>query len=893
MTTLPSTEAILLEVLRSLGGTGFESKKKQKFAAGDASLEKHFEMGRDVVTAVFEALELDDAARASAAGNFQAFANAYKGLELDTWTFDADQRQVLWMLLGYFFIPGLARHVAWWTIDRRMDRNMPGGRFWYLPEPRERDGETSLYLPVAQVVDWLLDLLEIPLEKFADQRSEATDGRHESLRRSLYGWRTDTTPEWSTLKKYFPDKAKFEFKGAFPVAGQATPEEQFAAALAFVGRKQLSAERLRTEIPMTDPGRLEAVLEGRASAAEQEHFINLVAERYAAPSPHTIRQYLRIARAAQDGYIRLLEVLCHGVEPTCADQMQNKLLQGFNLYKFVYNLTIDAWRHNGVDGAVSEATWFEEHLPPQLAYGPLLSVLPSLGDGGIPLLGQILCRHFAEMPPGAPLEDLWPADDQANRDILVRNVGRNNAVTEVWTAAGELTAHLKAGAPWQKMQAETRFSVVAEIASKNDLSERILQAAMTRLHELAQTPEEKMKAIVVELHHHLNNERQLRTNDTKDRVEALLKQAKTNPSFPRWGAIILQYEAKNLLAQNDFDGALELFREAREICKERWFGRMRGEIARDCFGLELANQRLIHNYAPYFRDMLRADIFPQGTMPSIEDAARTTFGYFWDTLYKPYTGFDIEQPRSEKETRELGELFLRFLIHGDRDGFVNWIRENKKRLTTPFPDVEGNSLLMFLIKRRTQMAADLQATSPDLLNAWSEYLGLLIEHGPAKQLNCPDFKAQTPLMLMAEEGNTQLVSLLLAKGANPDKQDYRGLSALHAAIKSGVSSCVDTLLNHPCRTDLLTIDKRSPLHTAAWSGNIHALKRLLERAPKLHWQPDSYGMTPLQLAEILIEEPEALKELTEECAQSGATCATKRQLEEIVGLLEHAPPSSR
>jgi hypothetical protein len=280
-------------------------------------------------------------------------------------------------------------------------------------------------------------------------------------------------------------------------------------------------------------------------------------------------------------------------------------------------------------------------------------------------------------------------------------------------------------------------------------------------------------------------------------------------------------------------------------------------------------------------------------MPSIEDAARTTFDYFWHTLYKPYPGIDIKQPRSEKETRELGEPFLRFLIQGDRDGFVKWIQENKKRLTTPFPDVEGNSFLIFLIKSRTQMAADLQAMRPDLLKAWNEYLGLLIEHGPADQLNCPDFKAQTPLMLLAEDGNTKLVRLLLAKGAAPDRQDYRGLSALHAAIKSHVSTCVDTLLDYPCRTDLLTIDKRSPLHTAAWTGNMHALKRLLDSAPKLHWQPDSYGMTPLQLAETLIEEPEALKELAEECAQSGATCATKRQLEEIVGLLENAPPSSR
>ncbi|HQT74621.1 MAG TPA: hypothetical protein PLX84_11840, partial [Acidiphilium sp.] len=401
MTTFPSTEAILLEFLQSLGGNSFQTNKKRKFATGEASLEKHFEMGQEMVADIFDALELDDAARGSATRNFQAFANAYKALELGTWTFDADQRQVLWMLLGYFYIPGLARHIAWWTTDYRMDRNMPGGRFWYLPEPRERGGETSLYLPVAQVVDWLLDLLGIPLEKFADQRWDETNGGHEGLRRTLYGWRKGTTPEWSTLKKYFSDKAKLEFKGAFSVAEQATPEEKFAAALAFVSSKQLTAERLRDEIPMTAPGRLEAVLQGQASVEEQEHFVDLLADRYAPPTPHTIRQYLRIARAAQDGYVRLLEVLCPGVERTCANQKQNKLLQAFNLYKFVYNLTVDAWRHHGGNGADAEATWFEEHLPPQLACGPLLSILPSAEEGGIFLLSQILNRHFAEEPAGA------------------------------------------------------------------------------------------------------------------------------------------------------------------------------------------------------------------------------------------------------------------------------------------------------------------------------------------------------------------------------------------------------------------------------------------------------------------------------------------------------------
>jgi len=44
---------------------------------------------------------------------------------------------------------------------------------------------------VAQVVDWLLDLLGMPLEKFADQYSDSTYGEKEGLGRSLYNWRKE------------------------------------------------------------------------------------------------------------------------------------------------------------------------------------------------------------------------------------------------------------------------------------------------------------------------------------------------------------------------------------------------------------------------------------------------------------------------------------------------------------------------------------------------------------------------------------------------------------------------------------------------------------------------------------------------------------------------------
>ncbi len=215
----------------------------------------------------------------------------------------------------------------------------------------------------------------------------------------------------------------------------------------------------------------------------------------------------------------------------------------------------------------------------------------------------------------------------------------------------------------------------------------------------------------------------------------------------------------------------------------------------------------------------------------------------------------------------------------------------------------GDSVLMTWIKARTQFLRGLplvQRMIPAELQGdlkrvkiipehLYQAIGLLAQKAPA-QLNIPDFKKQTPLMLMAEAGDTELVRIMLQAGADPDIQDWQGMTALHAAIKYGVDSCVDVLLDHPCRLDKVTSDGQSPLYTASWSANLHATKHLLQLAPELAWQRNSQGMTPLELVEFLIENPEALRELAKQLRQNGSPVTSKEELLDIVQLLEQAPP---
>lgn len=906
MSTLPLPEAILLEVHQSLGGDGYATNKKNKFATGQSSLESHKAMGQEILQAIFKSLDMDPQAQLDALDSFMEFANAYKFLELNTWTFGADQRQVLWELLSHVYVPGLARRVGFWSLAQVMDKGMPGGSFWYLPEPREVKGEASLYLPVAQVVDWLLDLLGLPLEEFAGQCSQASGVDHDSLKRSLYNWRNSTPIRPDTIDKYFADGTELEFKGAFLLNHDSTPAQQFAEALAFVKRKELTAERLRLEIPITQPGCLEAILDCQVDEEVQAEFVRCLAERYAAPTLHTIRQRLLLARAVQDGYIRLLKTLCPGVDRQCADPHENKLLQLFAIYKLVYNLTIDAWRHCADQGEAAENAWFEQHLPEWDKHGLFLSILPSRRDTANHALAHMLTRRFYEMQAGGELEDYVALNEQSAKPIIQRSVERVAAFADEIDRELQLVKRMQTSSPWRALQGEQSFWVISQVAQHSDISSRAKEAAIQRLRELAATPTQTVQAIILELNSYLNGDRKHWSSDTRTKVQALLEEAEASEGYAMWKAAVLQYKAKHLLACNDFDEAVKLFKEALEDGLERNYGPLRGEVARDCWAVELANQKLIaNNHETYYRAMLAGGMMADcEEIPPLEETARWVASYFWDTLYKPYPGVPAKVRRAMGDIEKLFKELMPAFMSGDQEALQSWIKANRSLLKSHLPDVEGNSVLMALLKMHnlfkqklplmrqmipTEMVHEVQRFE-SMLGNWQQFFVQLAEDSPLKQLNMPDLKGQTPLMLMAEDGDTEMVRILLQAGADPEIQDWKGMTALHSACKSRVDSCVDALLEHPCKLDKLTDEARSPLHTACWAGHTHAVKRLVQLAPGLVWKSDAFGNTPLELVEQLIEHPEALTELSKRRAQDGKGCASIQELEMIVALLETAAP---
>ncbi|MEZ6855022.1 hypothetical protein [Halodesulfovibrio aestuarii] len=646
MSTFPKIEAMLLEIRQALGLKGYQTKKKDKFASARYSLTTHQQMLDEVMLGIFTQLELDEDAVGDLRGNMQGFADAYKEVELNTWTFAATKRQIVWMLLGYFYVPGTARHVSFWNIHSVLDKGMPGGRFWYLPETCKIDGSPKLILPIAQVVDWLLDMLGMPLEEFADQQSEHINGGHESLRRSLYNWRNKTTIQLGTIGKYFSDDAKLNFKGAFSHDECATPAEKFSAAIEFVKYKGLTADKLRTEIPMTAPGRLERILTLQADEDEQGVFVECLVDRYSPPSPRVIRRRLLIARAMQSGYIRLLNYFCPNVEPTCANSEQNKLVQLIAIYKYIYNLAIDANRCCGHQGEYAENEWFEANLSNLGKAGLFLLILPSCRATANLELAMLLTRCFEDVQPGEELEDHVLFDAETMQFCSPQSLGRIVASVDEEKSAEDLIEQMRRSSPWRALQKENRFTVVRQVVQSEKLPTHLKEVSIKRLRELARTPSEAVQPILYELSGHLNNERKSWTQKSYGKVSELLKEAEASEGYELWRAAILQYKGKHLLACNDFVAASELFIEALDVSYKQNCGTLHGEIARECFATLLASGKLCNNnQEKYYREMLWSGMFESFKIPTIEEVTVWAEKYFWKTLYKPYYGFKKIEPK--------------------------------------------------------------------------------------------------------------------------------------------------------------------------------------------------------------------------------------------------------
>ncbi|HAS3609194.1 TPA: ankyrin repeat domain-containing protein, partial [Vibrio cholerae] len=342
MATFPTFESVLLQIAKALGAnSNMTSKSKSKFKYVDMSMDNLSETWKNILNEIADALGLDDAAKGDLMSNIFVDYQMHKAIEFNIYSSKATQRKIIWQYLARVLVPALARHTVFWQIESKMDEGMPGGRFWYLPAVNSPVEPTQLYLPVPQVLDWLIDLIQdsnvtIACNLEDDLRIYDNSG---TVLKNLYNWqKAKTTPEISSINNTFPDEVKIRFLGCFE------PDEKspkFEQALSFIEKKGLLPDALQHEIAINEDD-LKRILNAECSAEEKLDFVQKLKLRYQVPSTKIIRRRLLIARSIQEGYEQLVRLLTPTTDKLCIDLNENKALQLVQLYSDVYNRTLDA-----------------------------------------------------------------------------------------------------------------------------------------------------------------------------------------------------------------------------------------------------------------------------------------------------------------------------------------------------------------------------------------------------------------------------------------------------------------------------------------------------------------------------------------------------------------------
>lgn len=646
MSTLPTFESILLEINQSFGGISFSTNKKRKFATRRMQAKVYQKMFNDIFEDISCKLKLDDDAKSDIYKNLLSANLFFKSVELNTWTGNATKQQIIWLWLAYIGTPGIARHMAFWNVNDVTDKGMPGGKFWYLPDIIERNNKQLLHLPVAQIVDWLLDLLGISMQEFVTEyreKADPDDRKTDTLIRTLYNWKvSENVPHPSKFEEFFPDSLNnLEFQGCFTIQDNLSHTEQFSLALQFVKKKfdsldtEQIAEILSHEIPISQVKILTNILSENSNIEIEKRFIELLAIRYARPDPKIIRHYFLMARIAQDCYIRLLKFLFPSVDKLCIDPSKNKLLQLMLLYKHVYNLSIES--HKNSYSIKEEEIYFEKKIPPYLTQ-ILLSIRPSKANSAYLIVSEILTNKFLNGNPQDELEDIYPFSEDSLLNFASKFKNEAQKELEKINNVEKLMKLFPFSTPQEfalLIKNETQFNVIRQFINTAFLQPQQILIAIERLSELAKSPNEKMAIILFKLHCYLDND-PIQPNDVFQQVENLLNEAEQNNNYIAWKAPLLKYKAKHVLSQNDFTQAKKFFREALNHCSEYNYGDIRCEIARDLLAIEVAKGKFIlQNHDRYYQEMVNYGM-PEMVVRNPEACAEQCAKYFWETLYKPY-----------------------------------------------------------------------------------------------------------------------------------------------------------------------------------------------------------------------------------------------------------------
>jgi len=114
-----------------------------------------------------------------------------------------------------------------------------------------------------------------------------------------------------------------------------------------------------------------------------------------------------------------------------------------------------------------------------------------------------------------------------------------------------------------------------------------------------------------------------------------------------------------------------------------------------------------------------------------------------------------------------------------------------------------------------------------ILGRQRELIELLLAQGVAVDQRGSSMLS-TPLQLAARQGSRDVVTILLAGGADIRALDKGGMSVMHYAAESGDAAVCKLLMARGAEADLVAGGWRTPLHVAAGEGNVAIVRLLLD-----------------------------------------------------------------
>lgn len=153
-------------------------------------------------------------------------------------------------------------------------------------------------------------------------------------------------------------------------------------------------------------------------------------------------------------------------------------------------------------------------------------------------------------------------------------------------------------------------------------------------------------------------------------------------------------------------------------------------------------------------------------------------------------------------------------------------------------------------------------------------------------IDAPTHMGTTPLIRAASSGHVELVSLLMKRGADPEKANWYG-SALHCAAEAGQCGSIMLLLDSGMNVDLRDDFGSTPLHCAADQRQMLAICLLLDKGADPNAR-DHLGMMLIHDAAQIGDERLMRRLLQDERVDTSATTVKRKTALHYAALGGHA-----